>query len=591
MLSPGDRIGERFVVEALVGQGGLAEVYRVRHVELGTVRALKLLVWNSPKMADRLVQEGRIQAQLQHPNVVSVSDIVRHDGKVGLIMDYVEHETLESYLARHGALPQDQGLKLFASILSALVAAHAMGVLHRDIKPGNVMLAITPDGLVPKVADFGIAKAMSEELRTGATVEGTTMGSPGYLAPEQVLDASSVDERTDIFALGVVAYEILTGVRAFGDEKGNVVIASTLRGGCPHIRTRRPEIPESIAEAIMKAMSLDRNDRQPNVRALAEELFADFPERLAEVRGPPRARALDLEVAPARDPLPTLAPRSTGASSGGSSPTLAPGTLAEQTVGSTMAPVGSEFLEAPRRPAKSNRLALWVAAAIGVCVFAAFLISQPERAAPEKPAARPAAPVRAEPAPVDDAKVVPEPTTAPEPTTIPSESPEPTANPTVAPKDPPDDKSGTEANATDGIAEASPPEAAPVDEMPPAETEAVAEPVAVEVVPEPIPEPAPESAPATSPQGSWTGRANNRTFALSLEVRGTTLGGSARFANPGGGDRTLAVTGTFDPGTRQMTFAAGDEFDFQGMMTDASHLSGNYKPRGSNKSFAWNVER
>ena len=94
MLSPGDRIGDRFVVEALVGQGGLAEVYRVRHVELGTVRALKLLVWNSPKMADRLVREGRIQAQLQHPNVVSVSDIVRHDGKVGLIMDYVEHETL-----------------------------------------------------------------------------------------------------------------------------------------------------------------------------------------------------------------------------------------------------------------------------------------------------------------------------------------------------------------------------------------------------------------------------------------------------------------------------------------------------------------
>src|SRR6185436_6418323 len=343
MLSPGDRIGDRFVVEALVGQGGLAEVYRVRHVELGTVRALKLLVWNSPKMADRLVREGRIQAQLQHPNVVSVSDIVRHDGKVGLIMDYVEHETLESYLGRHGAIPLDQGLKLVASILSALAAAHAMGVLHRDIKPGNVMLAITPDGLVPKVADFGIAKAMSEELRAGATVEGTTMGSPGYLAPEQVLDASSVDERTDIFAVGVVAYEILTGVRAFADEKGNVVIASTLRGSCPHIRTRRPDIPDSVANAIMKSMSLERDDRQPDVKSLADELFADYPERLAEVRGPPRARTLDLEVTPARDPLPTLAPRSTGS---GSSPTLAPGTIAGQTVGSTMAPVGSEFLDA-----------------------------------------------------------------------------------------------------------------------------------------------------------------------------------------------------------------------------------------------------
>src|SRR6185436_786341 len=180
------------------------------------------------------------------------------------------------------------------SILSALVAAHAMGVLHRDIKPGNVMLAITPDGLIPKVADFGIAKAMSEELRAGATVEGTTMGSPGYLAPEQVLDASSVDERTDIFALGVVAYEILTGMRAFADEQGNVVIASTLRGSAPHIRTRKPEIPDSVANAIMKAMSTDRNDRQANVKALAEEMFAEHPDRLAEVRGPPRARSLDL---------------------------------------------------------------------------------------------------------------------------------------------------------------------------------------------------------------------------------------------------------------------------------------------------------
>jgi eukaryotic-like serine/threonine-protein kinase len=591
MLSPGDRIGERFVVEALVGQGGLAEVYRVRHVELGTVRALKLLVWNSPKMADRLVQEGRIQAQLQHPNVVSVSDIVRHEGKVGLIMDYVEHETLESYLARHGAVPLDQGLKLFASILSALIAAHAMGVLHRDIKPGNVMLAITPDGLVPKVADFGIAKAMSEELRTGATVEGTTMGSPGYLAPEQVLDASSVDERTDIFALGVVAYEILTGVRAFGDERGNVVIASTLRGNCPHIRTRKADIPESIANAIMKAMSLDRNDRQPNVRTLAEEMFAEHPERLAEVRGPPRARSLDLDVAPARDPMPTLAPRSTGASSG-PAPTLAPGTFAGQTVGSTMAPVGSEFLDATAAPtAARSRWAIWVAALIGVSAIAVYLIAHPERT-PVEPAPRPTAPVRAEPSPEAPAKP-PEPDAAAEPATTPSEaaatekpigSPTPTTRVEAAVV-PTNDGAR---DATDGVAEATPPEGAP-DEAALVGSEATDPPV--EPAAETAPTPPPETTPAPSPQGTWAGRANNRTFALTLDVKGTALAGSAKFANPGGGDRTLAVTGTYDPANGKMTFAAGDEFDFQGVMMDGSHLTGNYKPRGSNKSFAWNVER
>ena len=575
MLSPGDRIDERFVVEALVGQGGLAEVYRVRHVELGTVRALKLLVWNSPKMADRLVREGRIQAQIQHPNVVSVSDIVRHDGKVGLIMDYVEHETLESYLARHGAIPLDQGLKLVASILSALVAAHAMGVLHRDIKPGNVMLAITPDGLVPKVADFGIAKAMSEELRAGATVEGTTMGSPGYLAPEQVLDASSVDERTDIFAVGVVAYEILTGVRAFADEHGNVVIASTLRGSCPHIRTRRPEIPDSVANAIMKAISLERADRQPDVKSLADELFAEYPERLAEVRGPPRIRTLDLQVTPARDPLPTIAPRSTGS---GSSPTLAPGTIAGQTVGSTMAPVGSEYLDANERPSKRGAWAVFVGGLVAVIAFAAFLLSQesappaparttPPVTAPAKPAAPPPVVVEAPPAEPEPAAVA-EPTVTPEPTAAkPSKA---TTEPTVA-----------DAAPEPVVEEAPPSQPVPAVVAPP-------EPVAA---PPTEPAPPPEAAPAPSPAGTWNGRANNRTFTLTLEVQGSALGGSAMFANPGGGSRNLPVKGTFDPKTGKLSFAAGEEFDFQGMIMDAGHLSGNYKPRGSNKSFAWNVER
>jgi hypothetical protein len=127
----------------------------------------------------------------------------------------------------------------------------------------------------------------------------------------------------------------------------------------------------------------------------------------------------------------------------------------------------------------------------------------------------------------------------------------------------------------------------------PTVADAATEPVVAEVVPAPEPEPPPEAAPPTAtPQGSWSGRANNRTFALTLEVEGTLLGGSAKFANPDGSNRTLVVTGTFDPTTRQMRFAAGDEFDFEGMMDPAAtRLSGSYKPRGSNKAFAWNVAK
>jgi hypothetical protein len=373
-------------------------------------------------------------------------------------------------------------------------------------------------------------------------------------------------------------------VRAFADEHGNVVIASTLRGSCPHIRTRRPDIPDSVANAIMKAISLERNDRQPDVKSLADELFAEYPERLAEVRGPPRVRALDLEVALPHDPLPTISPRSTGS---GSSPTLAPGTIAGQTVGNTMAPVGSEFLDANQRPSKRGAWALFVGGLVAVIAFGAFLLSRPEPASP-KPA-RPTMPARTEPAEPLPPAVVETPPAEPlaaEPAVAEPAVAEPTGTPEPAvakPSKPTTEPAVADATSDPVVEEEAPPEAAPAAVTTP-------EPAVVATPPEPAPSP-PEAAPAPSPEGTWNGRANNRTFALTLAVQGNALSGSARFANPGGGDRTLAVKGTFEPKSGKLSFAAGEEFDFQGMVMDSSHLSGNYKPRGSNKSFAWNVER
>jgi len=204
MLSPGDRVAERYEVEELIGQGGLAEVYRVRHIDLGGVHALKLLTWRRKSLAERLLLEGRIQAQLRHPNVVGVTDVIRHEGRFGLLMEYVDCVPLDAFIAEHGGLGLDEALHLFAMVMSGMTAAHDAGVLHRDLKPANILLARQGGGWVPKVTDFGIAKVVAEDVEANhSTASGAMMGTPGYMAPEQVIDAADVDERADVFALAV----------------------------------------------------------------------------------------------------------------------------------------------------------------------------------------------------------------------------------------------------------------------------------------------------------------------------------------------------------------------------------------------------
>ena len=200
MLESGDQVDGRYVVDARIGVGGMAEVYRVKHVSLGSVHALKVLLLPHPGLRERFLREGRIQ--IRHPNVVAVTDVIEHRGKLGLLMEYVDHVSLQQLLEAQGALPLDQALTLFAYILSGMSAAHASGVLHRDIKPANILLANTAQGLVPKITDFGIAKVVMEGAAPGATRDGTMMGTPGYMAPEQVLNAADVDRRVDVFALG-----------------------------------------------------------------------------------------------------------------------------------------------------------------------------------------------------------------------------------------------------------------------------------------------------------------------------------------------------------------------------------------------------
>jgi serine/threonine protein kinase len=296
----GDRIG-RFRVERFLGAGGIAEVYQVRHELLDTSHALKLLPIARRGLAKRLIQEGRIQAQLQHPNVVSVTDVVEERGQIGLVMEYVEGTSLEELLREGGAMDFDEAMDLFGQILSGVAAAHMAGVLHRDLKPSNVLLAADGDAVVAKVADFGIAKLASEEATLKATQGGTPMGTPGYMAPEQITDSAIADQRSDVFALGAILYEMLSGQRAFRGGNLRELLENTLTGRYIPLRRLNPKVAEYLEQVTARAMMVSPDDRFQNCMEMARALHIE-----SEIV-PPKALPAQVGEAPVLPPPVTRA--------------------------------------------------------------------------------------------------------------------------------------------------------------------------------------------------------------------------------------------------------------------------------------------
>ena len=271
-MLPGSTI-DRFVVEAELGRGGLAVVYRVRHRTLGTHHALKVLTVTQRSVVDRLVQEGVLQARLAHPNIVAVTDVLDVEGAPGLLMEHVDGGTLADLLDR-GAPPLDEALRLFRGVLAAVEHAHAQGVIHRDLKPANVLLAPSPAGPVPKVADFGLAKVLHGETRAldsgprAATRAGVAMGTPNYMAPEQVRDAATVDARADVFALGCVLYELATGRMAFEGPDVLTIYNRTATGSFPPIDALGLALPRAVTDTIRAALQVDPAHRPQSCAAL-----------------------------------------------------------------------------------------------------------------------------------------------------------------------------------------------------------------------------------------------------------------------------------------------------------------------------------
>lgn len=275
MLKPGQEI-ERYTVVESIAKGGMAEVFKVRHTALDTVHALKVLVLRTEDIRRRLLQEGRMQASLRHPNAIAVTDVVDVDGHPGLVMEYVDGPTLLDWC--YDERPDYAMIEaVFRDIIAGVGAAHSLKMVHRDLKPSNVLIAHQDGKWIPKVCDFGLAKALSDEQAEDATRSGVPMGTPSYMAPEQIADAKSVDPRADIFSLGALLYYMCTGRKAFDGDNAVQTYNAVLDGVYTPASHHVPNIPLHLLTTIDACLRVNPDSRPRDTDALLALLDGGTP--------------------------------------------------------------------------------------------------------------------------------------------------------------------------------------------------------------------------------------------------------------------------------------------------------------------------
>lgn len=279
----GERLGNLYLVR-LIGAGGMGAVYEAKHVNLPIERAVKLLNpehARSQSTCDRFLREARIAASLKSRHIVAVTDYGRaDDGTPYLVMDLLAGEDLASLLRREGPLATSRAANLMAQACIGLKGAHAFesGIVHRDLKPENLFICRDSNGEeVLKILDFGIAKILHSKANGPKTDTGAAIGTPYYMSPEQA-EGGSIDQRTDIYAIGAILYEILCGRKAHPGDSYNRVIANILLGAPVPLRMLRGDLPSGLQAIVQRAMARRPSDRYQSITELGAAL-AHFESR------------------------------------------------------------------------------------------------------------------------------------------------------------------------------------------------------------------------------------------------------------------------------------------------------------------------
>jgi serine/threonine-protein kinase len=271
----GEVLADRYELEELVGTGGMSSVFRAHDRLLDRKVALKILhqqYSDDDEYVERFRREARSVAALSHPNIVTVIDRGEHEGRQFIVFEYVDGENLKRLIERRGPAPVATALQLGMEIARGLSFAHQQGLVHRDVKPQNVLL--NGDGGA-KVTDFGIARSL--DVQHGMTQTGTVLGTSDYIAPEQA-QGQRVDAHTDVYSLGVVLYELLTSEVPFPGENFVAVAMRHINEPPPPIRDKRPDVPPRVEAAVHKAMAKRPEDRFATMADLCGELEACLAE-------------------------------------------------------------------------------------------------------------------------------------------------------------------------------------------------------------------------------------------------------------------------------------------------------------------------
>ncbi len=276
MIAAGTVLANRYRLLRPLGEGAMGVVWEAEHTSLRATFAVKLLheqFARHPEAVERFTREATAAAAIGHPHIVRVSDLGAHEARAFLVMERLYGETLALRLERAETIPYREAGRVMGEVLSALAAAHAAGIVHRDLKPENLFLQATPRGAV-KLLDFGVSKVLAAGPSLRATRAGQVLGTPAYMAPEQWLALPDVDHRADLFAAGVLLYEMLTGLLPYDAPTEGELFEEVVRGDSVPTAPSEldPCIPEGLDRVVQKAVSRDRDERYASAREFADAL-------------------------------------------------------------------------------------------------------------------------------------------------------------------------------------------------------------------------------------------------------------------------------------------------------------------------------